>query len=170
MFLSPAVSPSFCSLRINSGLLYGLRASRCITLSLRGFSCKSQLLLLFDAQASFFGLDAPTPFLMLLRRDECFGLVSLARAGAGARTVTFLPSKKQDIFFTSMTSGEHFLRFQSSKNNLVLHFLTCIAISRQRSKIRYWGGKGLSSWTFSKSRDVDKHKDKTSFHLSETHI
>lgn len=170
MFLSPAVSPSFCSLRINSGLLYGLRASRCITLSLRGFSCKSQLLLLFDAQASFFGLDAPTPFLMLLRRDECFGLVSLARAGAGARTVTFLPSKKQDIFFYINDIRGALPEISIIKNNLVLHFLTCIAISRQRSKIRYWGGKGLSSWTFSKSRDVEKHKDKTSFHLSETHI
>lgn len=34
--LSCNESPSFCSLRISSGFLYGLRASKCITLSLKG--------------------------------------------------------------------------------------------------------------------------------------
>lgn len=90
--LSPSGSPSFCSLRINSGLLYGLRASRCITLSLRGRSWMS--LFLLTGQGPFLGLDVLTPLLMLRREwDEYLGLVSLARAGAGARTVTFLPGR-----------------------------------------------------------------------------
>lgn len=49
MSLSPAVSPSACSLKMSSGLLYGLRASRCVTLSLSGRSCKSPVLFLFEA-------------------------------------------------------------------------------------------------------------------------
>lgn len=99
MSLSPAVSPSFCSLKISSGLLYGLKASRCVTLSLSGRSCVSPTLFLFEAKAHLFGLDMPTPILMLPRRgrDECRGLVRLASAGAGARTVTFLPTREQEI-------------------------------------------------------------------------
>lgn len=99
MSLSPAVSPSACSLKMSSGLLYGLRASRCVTLSLSGRSCKSPVFFLFEVYTPFFGLDAPTPLVMLLRRgrDECRGLVRLASAGAGARTVTFLPARKQEI-------------------------------------------------------------------------
>ncbi len=99
MSLSPAVSPSFCSLKISSGLLYGLRASRCVTLCLSGLSSTSLTLFLFEALAPFFTLDKPTPFLMLLRRGagDCRGLVRLASAGAGARTVTFLPASEWEI-------------------------------------------------------------------------
>lgn len=98
MSLSLAVSPSFCSLRISSGLLYGLRASRCVTLSLSGRSCTSPTFFLFEAKARFFGLDTAAPVLMLLRRgrEECRGLVRPASAGAGARTVTFLPVREQE--------------------------------------------------------------------------
>lgn len=98
MSLSLAVSPSFCSLRISSGLLYGLRASRCVTLSLSGRSCTSPTFFLFEAKARFFGLDTAAPFVMLLRRgrEECRGLVRPASAGAGARTVTFLPVREQE--------------------------------------------------------------------------
>lgn len=101
MSLSPAVSPSFCSLKMSSGLLYGLRASRCVNLSLSGLSCTSPTLFLCEAQAPFFGLDTATwtRLLMLLRGDGdgWRGLVRLASAGAGARTVTFLPAREQKI-------------------------------------------------------------------------
>lgn len=99
MSLAPSESPSFCSLKIKSGLLYGLRASRCVTLSLRGLSCTSPTLFLFDAQSRFFTLGMLTPLLMLLRKDwdECLGLVRLASAGAGGRTVTFLPARDKEM-------------------------------------------------------------------------
>ncbi|KAF3845045.1 hypothetical protein F7725_008208 [Dissostichus mawsoni] len=94
--LSLAVSPSLCSLKMSSGLLKGLRASRCVTLSLSGLSCTSPTL--FLCEAHFFGLDTVTwtRLLMLPRRDwdDCWGLARLASAGFGARTVTFLPAKR----------------------------------------------------------------------------
>lgn len=120
MSLSPAVSPSFCSLRISSGLLYGLRANRCVTLSLSGLSCMSPTPFLFEAQALFFGLNVPNPFLMLLRRgwDERWGFVRLARAGAGARTVTFLPVREQEITRQNFKSTSHIKAKISSKEIL----------------------------------------------------
>lgn len=101
MSLSSAESPSFFNLRISSGLLYGLRASRWVNLSLSGLSWTGPPLPLLDTQVAFFPLDTPSPFWMFLRMDWgdwCLGFVRLANAGAGARTVTFLPAGKQEIW------------------------------------------------------------------------
>lgn len=97
--LPSSKSPSFCSLKIKSGLLYGLRASRCTTLSLRGLSCTPPALLLCDAQASFFTLSTLALLLMLPIKDWDAGLgfARLASAGAGGRTVTFLPAREKKV-------------------------------------------------------------------------
>lgn len=44
--LSKGESPSFCNLRISSGFLYGLRASKCMRRSLRGRCCVALFLIL----------------------------------------------------------------------------------------------------------------------------
>lgn len=110
---SLSVSPSFCSLRSSSLLLYGLSTSRWISLSFRGRSFTSCVLWLLESEADFCCLDLENllPVKVSWVWQRLNGLALAVSSEPDACMVAFLPAREQGTFKNCHVerTSKHFL-------------------------------------------------------------